>query len=135
MLNRGLKGSQANCQLSTCRVAGDAKAFQIEPRERVLLVSIEQAIRAAKVFKSTRPSTASIAHTTVLYVPACDAGLLQCIAEMAGISEIIFRAPIAAMNEENNWMGPFSRGQAHVDKLVFILSVLKPQIGIRWLQG
>src|SRR5262249_16202258 len=96
---------------------------------------IEKTVRAAQVFKRARPSTAGISHATVLNVPCSNANLLQRIAEMAGVDQVILRAPIAAGNKQENWMWSFCRGQTHVNKLVFVLAVWNAQVRIRRLLG
>jgi hypothetical protein len=88
-------------------------------------------VGAADIFKRSRPSTARISHATVFHVPGCDAGVFQRIANMAGVGEAVFGAPVTAVDEEDDGMGTFSIGKAYFDKLVGVLAVGKTQIRIR----
>jgi hypothetical protein len=51
---------------------------------------------------------------------------------MSGISQIIFGAPVTAVNEKNNGMRIFALcGKSHLDKLVWVWAICQPLIGIR----
>lgn len=50
---------------------------------------------------------------------------------MAYVGEIVFRAPVAAVNEKYDRMRPIACGHAHIQKLIRILTVGEAQIGIR----
>ena len=112
-------------------MAGDAEFFQIEPGDRVILVFAQRVVGAADVFKRSGPSAAGISHATVFHIPGCDAGLLERVAKMSCVSEVVFRAPVAAVDEEDDGMWAFSRGKARVDELIGVLAVRKTQIGPR----
>jgi len=92
-------------------------------------VFAQGAVGAADVFKCSWPSAAGIAHATVFHVPGCDAGFRERVAKMSGIREIVFGAPVAAVDEEDDGMWAFSRGKARVDELIGVLAVRKTQIG------
>lgn len=52
---------------------------------------------------------------------------------MASVGEIVFRAPVTAVNEERDRMRPIAFGHAHIQKLIRILTISEAQIGIgRW---
>jgi hypothetical protein len=51
---------------------------------------------------------------------------------MAGMSEVVFGAPEAAVDEENGGMRAFSGGKARVDELIRVLAIRKAQIGLGW---
>jgi len=52
---------------------------------------------------------------------------------MPSVSEIVFGAPVTAMDEKNYGMRPFSSRNTYVRKLIRVLPVGKAQIGVRWL--
>src|ERR1700704_2119651 len=88
----------------------------------------QSSIGAADVFKGSRPSAAGIAHATVFHVPCGDTGFFQCLTKMAGISEIVFGAPVAAVDEKDYRMRTLSRGHSNVGELVWVLAVRETQI-------
>jgi len=47
---------------------------------------------------------------------------------VSGVSEIVFRAPVTAVNEEDDGMRTFAGGNANVDKLTWVLAVREAQI-------
>src|SRR5262249_38565319 len=112
------------------RMPGHAYSLQIELSQTVLLMSVEQAVGAAKVFKRPRPSATGVSHAPIFHVPRCHTDLLECVAKVPRVGEVILRAPIAAMYEEDNRMRPFSRRQTHINKLAGVLSVRHAQIRI-----
>src|SRR6478752_987319 len=105
--------------MATGGVSGNAESFEVEPRDGIIFMFAQGTIGAANVFKCSGPSTAGIAHATVLDVPGGNADVFQRMAKMSGISKIVFRAPVAAVNKEDDWMRAFSRGNANVDKLIW----------------
>lgn len=130
MRNGALKSGEAESQMASGGVAGDAELFEIEPGNGIVLVFAQCVVSAANVFKRSGPSAAGISHATVLHVPGCDARVFQGMAKMTGISEIVFGAPIAAMDEKDDGMRAFSGGKARVDELIWVLAVSKTQIGL-----
>lgn len=132
MRNGALKGGEAEGQVASGGMASDAEFFQIEPGDGIILVFEQRVVGAADVFKSSGPSAAGISHATIFHVPACDAGIFQGVAKMTGVSEIVFGAPEATVDEENDGMRAFSGGNARLDELVWVLAVRKAQIGLRW---
>ena|SRR5215831_12035499 len=126
-----LKRGEANSKVAAGGVPGDAKSFQVEPRDGIIFVLEQSTVGLADVLKCSGPCAAGIAHATVFNVPGCDAGFLEPVAKMSCISEVIFGAPVAAVNEEDNRMRTFACGKANVDKLIWILSVRKAQISLR----
>ena|SRR5579864_3636734 len=50
---------------------------------------------------------------------------------MTGISQVVFGAPVSAVDEEDDGMRPFAGGNANVNKLIWVLAVRKAQIGAR----
>src|SRR5258708_23933162 len=91
---------------------------------------MQNAIRAAYVFKAAGPSSAGISHATVFYIPCGNAGFLQRMAKVAGISQIVLGPPIATVNEEHSRMRTFSGGNSHIDELVLGLTVVDPRVWI-----
>ena len=85
-------------------------------------------VGVADVFKRSGPSAAGIPHTAVFHIPGGDAGFRERVAKMAGISEIVLGAPVAAMDEEDNGMWAISRGKARLDELIWVLAVRKTKI-------
>src|SRR6185437_10375249 len=131
MFNCRFKGCQTNGKLSAGGVAGYAEPFQIKLDNRVLLMPVEQTIRTADIFKSSRPSTAGISHSAVLHVPGRNAHLLQSSAKVSRISQAIARSPITAVNEKHDWMRSSAFRQTHINKLVVILSIRNAHVRIR----
>ena len=126
-----LKRCETEREMATGGVSGDAELFEVEPRDGIIFMFAQCAIGAADILKCSGPSAAGIAHAPVLDVPGGDTGLLQGVAKMSGVSEIIFRAPIAAVNEEDDWMRAFSGRNADVNELIWVLAVREAQIGLR----
>jgi hypothetical protein len=85
-------------------VSGNAQPFKIELGNGIIFVFAQCMVSAADVFKCSRPSAAGIAYATVFDIPGGNTGLLQRVAKMSGVSEIVLRAPVAAVNKENDWM-------------------------------
>src|SRR6185437_7891847 len=104
MLDGRFKSCKAYGKLSAGGVAGHAEPFQIKLGNHVFLVPIEQAIDAADIFKSPRPSTAGIPHAAVLHVPGRNTHFLQRSTKMTGVGQVITRSPIAAVNKKHDWM-------------------------------
>ena len=50
--------------------------------------------------------------------------------KVPGISEIVFRAPVAAVDEKDDGMRTFSHGKTNIDELIGVLAVRKTEIGI-----
>lgn len=50
---------------------------------------------------------------------------------MARVGEIVFCAPVAAVNEKHNRMWRFVSRYSDVDKLIGIVAVGKAQVGLR----
>jgi len=126
-----LKRGKTQSEMAAGGVSGNAELFEIEPRDGIIFVFAQCSVSAADIFKCSGPSTAGIAHATVFDVPGCDACLFERVAKMPGISEVVFGAPVSAVNEENDRMRAFARGNANVDKLIGVLAVRKAQIGVR----
>src|SRR5207245_1473636 len=113
-----LKGGKTESQVAAGRVSCDAEFFEIEPRDGIIFVFTQCTISAADILKCSGPSAAGIAHATVLDVPGGDAGLLERVAKMSGVSQVVLGAPVAAVNEEDDRMWAFSGGNADVNKLI-----------------
>src|SRR6476646_8962090 len=128
-----LKRRETESEMATSGMSGDAELCEIEPRDGIIFVFAQRTISAANILKSSGPSAAGIAHATVFDVPGGDAGLLERVAKMPGISEVVFGAPVTAVNKEDNWMRAFSGGNASVDKLIWVLTVRETLIRLRWL--
>ena len=126
-----LKRGETESKMAAGGVSGDAELFQVEPRDGIISVFAQCTVSAADVLKGSGPSAAGVANATVFDVPGCDAGLFERMAKMSSISEIVFGAPVAAVNEEDDWMRAFSAGDANVDKLIWILAVSEAQIRLR----
>src|SRR5712671_1903218 len=112
------------------RVSGDAELFEIEFGKGIVFMREQGVVGAADVLKCSGPAAAGIADATVFDVPGCDADFFQRGTKMPGISEIVLRAPVAAVDEEDNGMRTFSRGKANVDELIRVLPIRETQIGI-----
>ena len=126
-----LKRGETESQMATGGVSGNAEFFEIEPRDGIIFVLTQRTVGAADILKGSGPSPAGVAHATVFNVPGCDAGLLERVAKMTGISEIVFGAPVSAMNEENNRMRAFARRKANVNELIWVLAIREAQIRLR----
>ena len=122
---RRLMRSQAESKLAAGRMSGDAQALQVELR--AVLMESEQC--SAYVFEGTRPAPAGIAHAAILNVPRCNADLLQGMAEMPRVSEVIPGAPVAAMNEEDDWVRAVAFGHPDIDELIGVRAVGQAQVG------
>src|SRR5580765_1174677 len=127
-----LKSRETESEMAAGGVSGDAELCKIEPRDGIIFVFAQRTISAADVLKRSGPSAAGIAHAPVLDVPGGDAGLLERVAKMPGISEVVFRSPVTAVNKEDNRMRAFSGGNASVDKLFWVLTVRETLIRLRW---
>lgn len=128
--------SKTESELAPGRVSGSTEAGEIKLRLSVLLVIIlQQAVCSADVFKGPRPSATWIANAAVFDVPCGNAGRFQCLAEMAGVSEIVFSTPVAAVNQEYNWVPAFARGKAHINELIGVLTIVQAKIGFGWFCG
>jgi hypothetical protein len=130
MGNGSLKGGEAESEVASSGMAGDAELFQIEPGDGIILVLAQCVVGAADVFKRSGPSAAKVSHATIFHVPGCDAGIFQRVAKMAGVSKVVLGAPEAAVDEEDDGMRAFSGGESRVDELIWVLSVRKAQIGL-----
>src|SRR5690348_7122516 len=108
MRNRALKGGEAESQVASGGVAGDAELFQVEPGDGIVLMFAQCAVGAADVFKRSGPSAARVSHAAILHVPGRDAGIFERVAKMPGVSEVVFGAPEAAVDEEDDGMRAFS---------------------------
>src|SRR5882724_12862010 len=125
-----LKRGETESQMAAGGVSGDAKFFEVEFGEGIIFMCEQRAIGAADVLKSAGPAATGIPYTTIFDVPGRNADLLQRVAKVPGITEIVLRAPVAAVDEKDDGMRTFSRGKANVDELIRVLSVRKAQIGI-----
>src|SRR6476469_7811286 len=102
-----LKRCKTKSEMATGGVSGDAEPLEIEMGDGIALVFTQCTVRAANVLKGSGPSATGIANATVLDVPGCDACLFESVAKMPGISEVVFGAPVSAMNEEDDGMRAF----------------------------
>src|SRR4051812_22366046 len=116
-----LKRRETESEMAASGVSSNAEPFEIEVGNEIILVLTQCTVGAANVLKGSGPSAAGIAHATVLDVPGGDAGLLERVAKMSGISQVVLGAPVAAVNEENDRMRAFSGGNADVNKLIWVL--------------
>ena len=128
-----LKRRETESEMASSGVSGDAEGFEIEPGNGISFVFAQCTVGATDIFKGSGPSAAGIADATVLNVPGCDAGLLERVAKVPGVSEIVFGAPVAAVDEEDDWMRAFSGGNANVNELIWVLAVRNAQIRPRRL--
>lgn len=118
-----LKRGETESEMAAGGVSGDADPLEVEPRDGIIFVFAQRTVGAADILKRSGPSAAGIAHAPVFDVPGGDAGLLERVAEMPGISEVVFRSPVTAVNKEDNWMRAFACGNANVDELIWVLAV------------
>jgi hypothetical protein len=132
MRNGTLKGGETEGQMASGGVAGDAEPFHIEPGDGIILVFEQCMVRATDVLKSSGPSAAGIPHATIFHVPGGDASIFQRVAKMTGVSEVVFGAPEAAVDEENDGMRAFSDGKARVDELIGVVAIRKAQVRLGW---
>jgi hypothetical protein len=58
--------------------------------------------------------------------------MFQRVAKMASMSEVVFGAPEAAVDEENDGMRAFSDGKARVDELIGVVAIRKAQVRLGW---
>lgn len=131
MRNGPLKSGEAESEVASGGVAGDAEVVQVEPGDGIVFVLAQSVVGAADVFKRSRPAAAGISHATVLHIPGRDAGVFQRVAKMTGVSKVVFGAPETAVDKENDRMRAFSGGKACLDELIRVLPVRKAQIGFR----
>lgn len=130
--DRRLMCSQAECKLSARRVSGNAEVFAIELRKLVFrFLAVKEMVCAAKIMECSRPSAALVANAPVFDIQGRNAGLLQSVAEMPCVREIVFRAPVAAVNEKHELIRAFASRDTYVDELIGIIAVRNAQIGIR----
>src|SRR5258708_20410558 len=87
-------------------------------------------VGGAYVLESGRPSAPRISHPPILHVPARNACLVERIAEVARVAEIVLGSPVAAMYEEQDRMRALARRHAEIDKLVRVGSVRRAQVGV-----
>ena len=111
-------------------MSGDAELFEVEPGNGIIFVFAQRTVGAANVLKCSGPSAAGIAHATVLDVPGGDAGLLERVAKMSGVNQVVLGAPIAAVNKEDDRMRAISGGNTDVDELICVLAVREAEIGL-----
>src|SRR6185437_13825353 len=95
-----LKRGKAERKVAAGGVSGDAELFEVEFGERIILVRKQSTVGAADVLKCSGPSAAGIAHSPVFDVPRCDARFFERVAKMPGVSEVVFCAPVSAVNEK-----------------------------------
>src|SRR6478672_2804060 len=126
-----LKRRETESQMAAGGMSGDAEPLEIEPGHGIVFVFAQRTVGAANVLKCSGPSAAGISEATVFDVPGGDAGLLQCVAKVSGVNEVVFGAPVAAMNKEDEGMRAFASRNANVDELIWVLAVRKAQIGVR----
>src|SRR5438309_2083571 len=93
-----LKGRETESQMAARGVSGDAEPFEVETGNGIIFVFTQCTVSTADVLKCSGPSAAGIAHATVFDVPRRDAGFLERMAKMSGVSEIVLGAPVAAVN-------------------------------------
>src|SRR5689334_103866 len=129
---RTLKRGKTYGQVPSGRVSSDAESLKVEFGNGIVLVFEQGMVSAANVLKRPWPAAAGISHATVFHIPCGNTEFLQGIAEMPGVSEVVFGAPVAPMNEENHWVRSFSCGNPYVRKLIRVLPVGKAQIGVGW---
>ena len=87
---------QAQRQLSAGGMPGDDEPIEVEVETCALLA--QKAVRGPNIFEGTRPPSTGIPHAAVLGIEGCDACGTQRLAEMPGMSEIVARAPVAAVD-------------------------------------
>src|SRR5262249_50889943 len=92
-------------------------------------------VGAADIFKASRPSSARVSHTAILDIPGGQACTLQRVTEMAGVSQVILGAPVAAMDKEDQRMRPFAGRQPNIHELIRIRAVGEPKVRPRRLLG
>ena len=126
-----LKRGETESEMAAGGVSGNAELCDVEPRDGIISVFAQCTISAADIFKGSGPSATGIAHATVFDVPGGDAGLLQCVAKVSGVNEVVFGAPVAAMNKEDEGMRAFASRNANVDELIWVLAVREAQIRLR----
>lgn len=127
-------GGKAECKLASGRVPGNAEALAIESRKFMLPVENE-AKSGANIFKCPWPAATGIADAAVLNIAGGYADLFQRVAEMSGVSQIVFCAPVTAVDKKHHRMRRFALRDADINKLVGITAIGKAQIGIRRLGG
>lgn len=126
--NRWFMRSKAESELATGGMSGDAEAIEVEMKE-FIVITMKQPKCAANVGEASRPPAARIANTAVFDVACSDACLFQSVAEMACIGEVVFRAPVAAVDEKHDCVRAATARHTHLDKLVGIFAVSEAQIG------
>ncbi len=86
---------------------------------------------AAHIFECARPSPSFVAQAAVFNVPCGNARFFQRLAKMSGVGEVVFRPPVAAVNEKDNRVRPFVRRYTHVHKLIGITTIGKARVSSR----
>src|SRR5215469_9392133 len=118
-----LESGKGKSELASSGMACDTNSIDVEARSFAGRFGAKKLIGAADVGEGAGPSATRIAHATVFDVPAGDAAHFQRVAEMAGVSEIVFRAPVSAVNEKNHGMRTVAGGKMNVGELVGISAV------------
>jgi hypothetical protein len=88
-------------------------------------------ICGADVGERPRPSAAFVADATILQIKRGETGFAQSVAQVSGMSEIIFRAPKAAVQIQQNRVNTLPRRKTNLDKLRGIATVGLALIGWR----
>jgi len=99
--------SEAQCQLATGGVSHHRQPFQIKLEPGVLLTYISQ--RRPNVGKRTRPASTIVADAAVLDIENRRTRPSQCVAQVSGMCEVIFRAPEATVDVQKNRVRSLAR--------------------------
>ena len=95
---------------------GDARNIDIELCRKLFRMLRHVLPGGTDVFECSRPAAACIAHSPVFNIQGCDSALCQRRTQMAGVSEVVASAPVAAMDEHQQRCVFLVRRQAQFGK-------------------
>jgi len=122
---------KANGQLSACGMPHHRYPRRIHSKSSCLLP--HKPVRGANVIERAWPPAARISHAPVLDIERCDTCPAQRLAQVPGMSQVIFGVPIPAMNIDQPGMDTRRPRQPYLHKLLRVCPIGDPLIR-RWLR-
>src|SRR5580700_10647804 len=96
----------------------DHKPVQVQMKSGMLLQN--EAVGGTDILKRAGPSSIEIAYTPVFGVEGRDPGGSQRLAQVSGVREVILRAPIAAVDVQENGARTLGARQTDFEKLIYV---------------
>src|SRR5271165_6401339 len=104
--------------------------------EIVLLRNLwDVAVCSANVFEGAGPASGRVADAAVLDVPGGNSFGSQRGAEVSGVGQIVFGAPVASMDRHHYRERAFGFGKANVSELIGIGPIRETGIGWGWWES